>query len=143
MPWETTKGNDWNHERVFVPSLASLALGVQDEPSRTPQMFSLERTEAAHLLRCAKNEAEAQLRSVGPSRASAGDVSPIKRKAGAAELSQQELWVEVGARPASPERQHIAGHCPIGPKTEWRKEAKNPKELTGDFDSDEAMEEML
>lgn len=134
----------FQEERVFVPSLASLALGVQDEPSRTPQMFSLERTEAAHLLRCAKNEAEAQLR-LGPSRASAGDVSPIKCKAvNAAELSQQELWVEVGAKPASPQRQQVAGHCPIGPKREWRKEAKHSKELTGDFEeSGEEMEEML
>lgn len=131
----------FQEERVFVPSLASLALGVQDEPSRTPQMFSLERTEAAHLLRCAKNEAEAQLR-LGPSRASPGDVSPVKYKAVAGKLSKEELWVEVAAKPASPQRQRVAGHGHIGPKREWQKEAKHPKELIGDCEeSDQEMEE--
>jgi len=121
----------FQEERVFVPSVASLALGVQAEPSKAPQMFSLEPREASNLLRRAKSEAEAQL-CLGD-RTCEGAISHGSLEEGQVDReiqhSQQELWVEVGE-----ESQHgIAGHSSTEPK-------KERHELEGS-ESEEEMEE--
>eukprot|EP00434_Breviolum_minutum_P029037 symbB.v1.2.025685.t1/scaffold2428.1/size79313/2 len=119
-----------NDERVFVPSVASLALGVQAEPSKAPQMFSLEPREASNLLRRAKSEAEAQL-CLGD-RTCEGAISHGSLEEGQVDREiqpQQELWVEVGE-----ESQHgIAGHSSTEPK-------KERHDLEGS-ESEEEMEE--
>jgi len=120
----------FQEERVFVPSVASLALGVQAEPSKAPQMFSLEPREASNLLRRAKSEAEAQL-CLGD-RTCEGAISHGSLEEGQVDREiqpQQELWVEVGE-----ESQHgIAGHSSTEPK-------KERHDLEGS-ESEEEMEE--
>eukprot|EP00913_Durusdinium_trenchii_P018744 g17614.t1 len=116
-------------ERVFVPRLASLALGVQAEPFRTPrQMFSLEPKEAARLLRRAKSEAEEQLRGGGPP----SDPGVGARVPSLDTAEQQELWLEIPAPNFSDDelatgKPNRPRHCPERPKKEWREEEKTSR----------------
>ncbi|CAK9044605.1 unnamed protein product [Durusdinium trenchii] len=131
----------YQEERVFVPRLASLALGVQAEPFRTPrQMFSLEPKEAARLLRRAKSEAEEQLRGGGPP----SDPGVGARVPSLDTAEQQELWLEIPAPNFSDDelatgKPNRPRHCPERPKKEWREEELRRESSSLDEDS-EAME---